>query len=274
MLLKNSSVCISDSEICFSSLRCSFLALSLSWFFNLKILTRRAFQDGFSRNETIHKTVKLSLKVGNKLISFIGILGVGLFAIAAIVGGLLIDNYSVISQFISESFAINTQYGRALRTFGYVPSGILVTIFCFCAVKFFPKSKSVKVGFYGLAIFYGLGTILIGLFPCDAGCNIELIESSIAQFIHNTAASLTYIFVPINIIGIGIGLRQFPNYNRLSLIAITSGIVSAFFVFILIADPESDFKGLYQRIIESIFIIWIICCALRIMNGSTERING
>jgi hypothetical protein len=231
-------------------------------------------QDAFSRNETIHKTVKLSLKVGNKLISFIGLLGVGLFAVAAIVGGLLIDNYSLIGQFISESFAINTAYGWLLRTFGYVPSGILVAIFCFSAVKFFPKSKFIKVGFYGLAIFYGLGTIIIGLFPCDAGCNIELTESSLAQLIHNTAASLTYIFVPISIIGIGIGLRQFPNYNLISLIAITSGIVSAFFVFILIADPESDFKGLFQRIIESIFSIWIVCCALRIMNSSTERTKG
>tara|TARA_R110000744_G_scaffold248339_1_gene364734 strand:- start:2001 stop:2171 length:171 start_codon:yes stop_codon:yes gene_type:complete len=56
--------------------------------------------------------------MSNKTVAYIGILGVSLFAIAAIVGPLLIEDYSVISQYISESFASNTEYGWYLQYFG------------------------------------------------------------------------------------------------------------------------------------------------------------
>lgn len=206
--------------------------------------------------------------MNNKLVANIGIIGVVLFAIAAVVGGLLIDNYSEISQFISESFAVDTEYGRYLQYVGYVPSGILITIFCFNAFKFFPTSKSIKAGFCSLGIFYGLGTILVGIFPCDTGCNVNMVDPSMAQLIHNATAALSYIFIPISMIGISLGLKLFPNYKRLYQIAITAGIISAFFIYMLLSNPESEFRGLLQRIIESIFILWIVSAALKIKNGS------
>ena len=49
--------------------------------------------------------------MNNKLTFLIGILGVSLFVISSIVGGLLIENYNILSQFISESYAIDTEYG-------------------------------------------------------------------------------------------------------------------------------------------------------------------
>ena len=99
--------------------------------------------------------------MSNKLIAYIGILGVSLFAITAIVGPLLIDDYSVISQYISESFASNTEYGWYLQYFGYVPSGILIAAFCITAPKYLPESKLIIAGFLGLLIFYGIGTVTV-----------------------------------------------------------------------------------------------------------------
>ena len=209
--------------------------------------------------------------MSNKSIFFLGVLGVSLFAISSIVGGFLIKNYSITSQYISETFAIDTEYGMALRIFGYIPSGILITIFSFLGLKHFPPSKLTKIGFYGLGVFYGIATVIVGLFPCDSGCNKEFIDPSNSQVIHNLTASLTYIFVPISIIIIGIGLKRLTNYNRLSIIAITSGIISILFVYLLFSDPTSEFLGLYQRIIESMFIIWILTCAFTIKNQNTSR---
>jgi len=200
----------------------------------------------------------------NKLVAYIGILGVSLFAIAAIVGPLLIEDYSVVSQYISESFAINTEYGGYLQYFGYIPSGILITIFCFSAPRKLPSAKLIVAGFFGLALFYGLGTILVGIFPCDAGCPTDVINSSLAQLIHNAVASLTYIFFPICLIGIGLGLKKFENYERLSQIAMITGIVSGIFIFSLFSDPNSGYRGILQRIIETSFIVFMVCSALRI----------
>ncbi|WP_299317853.1 DUF998 domain-containing protein [uncultured Maribacter sp.] len=200
----------------------------------------------------------------NKLVAYIGILGVSLFAIAAIVGPLLIEDYSVVSQYISESFASNTEYGQYLQYFGYVPSGILITIFCFSVPKYFPSSKLIVAGFFGLALFYGLGTVLVGFFPCDAGCPTDVIDSSLAQLIHNAVASLTYIFFPICLIGIGLGLKKFENYERLSQIAMITGIISGIFIFSLFSDPNSGYRGVLQRVIEISFITFMVSSALRI----------
>ncbi len=204
--------------------------------------------------------------MNNKVTFFIGILGVGLFVVSSIIGGILIENYSLTSQYISETYAIDTEYGINLRTFGFIPSGILLTIFCFLGFKYFQPSKLTKIGFYGLGIFYGLATVIVGFFPCDSGCNKEFIDPSISQVIHNLTGLLTYIFAPISIILIGIGLKQLPNYNRLSIQAITYGIISILFIYLLFSGSNPEYNGLYQRIIETMFIIWIITCAIAIKN--------
>ena len=108
----------------------------------------------------------------NKKITFlIGITGVSLLFSTFILGGLLIENYDIFSQYISESYAIDTKYGIYLRFFGYVPAGVMITLFCFLGLNYFQPNTLLKIGFYGIGIFYGLGTIVTGIFPCDSGCN-------------------------------------------------------------------------------------------------------
>jgi hypothetical protein len=202
----------------------------------------------------------------NKLLFWIGILGVAFFAISSILGGLLLEPYDSISQFISESVAVGTPYGEQLRFFGYIPSGILLTIFSFGAIKKFPSAHLITIGFCGLALFYGIASIVVGLFPCDIGCNKDLIDLSLSQLIHNLTGFLTYIFVPISMLLISIGLRKSKQYLQLSTFGIVCSVLCLVFVG-LVSDPLSNLAGLYQRIIESLFIFWFIACAIAIKNG-------
>ena len=120
-----------------------------------------------------------------------------------------------------------------------------------------------QIGFYGIGIFYGLATVIVGIFPCDSGCNKELIAPSSSQLIHNFVALLTYLFVPVFMILIGLGLKKSHN-NIFSLQSIVCGAISILFVLILVSNLNSEYIGLYQRIIESAFVIWIIFCAILI----------
>ena len=210
--------------------------------------------------------------MSNKFTFFIGILGVSLFVVSSIVGGFLIENYSFKSQLLSETYAIDTEYGLVLRSLGFIPSGILLTIFAFVGFKKLPQSKLTKIGFYGLGVFYGIATIIVGFFPCDSGCNKQFMDPSISQVIHNLTGLLTYIFVPISIILIGIGLKKSSIYYRLSIQGITYGIISILFVYLFFSDPNSEYIGLYQRIVETVFIIWIITCAIAIKNKNQQII--
>lgn len=204
--------------------------------------------------------------MNNKLTFLIGIVGASLFIISSILGGLLIDNYSIISQYISESYAIDTEYGMVLRTFGYIPSGIFIAVFCFTGVRFFAPTKLLNIGFYGIGLFYGLATVVVGMFPCDSGCNKDFIDPSTSQLIHNFMGLLTYLFVPVLIILIGLELKKIQKNTVFPLQSIVLGVISFLFVYVLFLNSNSKYIGLYQRIIELVFILWVVFCAIAIKN--------
>jgi hypothetical protein len=211
--------------------------------------------------------------MNERMIFWTGIIGATLFSAASILGGFQFDDYNPLSQYISETYAIGTPYGQILRYFGHIPSGFFLTIFAFSALRKFPKSSLIKAGFWGIGIFYGIATIVVGIFPCDKGCNKELVDPSISQLIHNLTGLLTYIFVPISIVAIGLGLRQLKIQNGLSKIALLCGLNCIVFTCVLLPDPLTKYAGLYQRIIEGTFIIWIIACSVYIKNGNLLTIK-
>lgn len=60
-----------------------------------------------------------------------------LFTFTIIIAGYLYPDYSHISQFISESNAINAKYGFYLRWLGFIPSGIFFCEFFFSLGKIY-----------------------------------------------------------------------------------------------------------------------------------------
>tara|TARA_B100000768_G_C11129307_1_gene311040 strand:- start:52 stop:678 length:627 start_codon:yes stop_codon:yes gene_type:complete len=206
----------------------------------------------------------------NKKVTFlIGIIGVSLLFSAFVLGGLLIENYDIFNQYISESYAIDTKYGIYLRVFGYAPGGVMISLFCFLGLNYFQPNTLLKIGFYGIGIFYGLGTIFTGIFPCDSGCNRELIDPSFSQIAHNFSALLMYVLTPLFMILIGLGLKK-STYMSFSIQCLLLGIISSFFVITLGSDLSSEYIGIYQRIIEFLFILWVVLCAFEIKkNGYT-----
>lgn len=182
-------------------------------------------------------------------VSTIGITGITLFVIAAIAGAFLIPGYSHVSEHISESYAIDTKYGFYLRLLGYIPSGILLLLFGFTASKHLPKNRTTSLAMKGIGLFYGGGTLLTGLFPCDAGCNKEMIAPSVAQLIHNLSGLFTYVAVPFFVIALGASALKWKG-TSLGKTILLCGIVALLFAVVFFAQLNSAYGGLYQRILE------------------------
>lgn len=203
----------------------------------------------------------------NKTTTFwFGIFGVILFIIPTVLGGFQFETYSHISQFISESYASGTPYGIYMRLLGFIPSGILIALFAFSASMLLPKPRLAKISLIGFGLFYGIGTIIVGVFPCDTGCNKEFINPSISQIIHNSSGALTYLFVPACVILIGIGSRKWNNGKSISILSIVCGAAALGSSLMLSNDPTGDYIGLFQRIIESFMLFWLINFAFYIKN--------
>lgn len=199
--------------------------------------------------------------VQKKAYSF-GILGAVFFIITTFLAGLQFENYSHTSQLISESYAIDTPFGIYLRLFGFIPSGIFIFLFAIHAKRIFSSSKKVKLGLSLFGIFYGLATVVVSIFPCDAGCNKELIDPSTSQLIHNSTGLFTYLFVPITILLIGSGVKTEKKYGYLSKLSLTLGMLSFLFVMIFFGALASPVIGLIQRMAEGTILLWMILFAI------------
>jgi len=199
--------------------------------------------------------------MSGKIALWCGILGVSSFIVATIAGGMLFPGYSHISQLISESYAIGTPFGTHLRFFGIIPSGILLATFAFFALKTIPSTTKEKLGFAGIGIFYGLATIVVGIFPCEAGCNPEMLNPGLSQIIHNLSGFLTYLFVPVCLVILGLAALKWPNAKHVAAMGFICGLTSFAFVWILAIDFESSYAGLYQRITEGAILLWILICS-------------
>lgn len=204
-----------------------------------------------------------------QIIFWSGLIGVLLFASASIIGGLQIEGYSEISQYISESYATGIPNSNYLRLM-YMASGLLLTLFALIAPSCLPKSRAMKIGFGLFAIFYGLFTIVTGFFPCDLGCPSEGIDLSISQFIHNTSGLLTYAVVPFCLIGLGISFRKFTRTKRLGGFSLLSGIMAFAFVLLLFGNPTGPLIGLFQRMVELSILVWVTYCCFFIVRTVEE----
>jgi hypothetical protein len=207
--------------------------------------------------------------MSQKVLSMVGVLGVGLFAATALLGGLLIENYQWTSQLISETYAIDTEYGWELRMYGFVASGLLIGLFCFLARRHFSASGLATLGMFGIGIFYGLATVVVSFFPCDSGCNKEFIDPSLSQFIHNAVGFLTYALVPVFILLVGQGLKATKDvvYARQSTII---GLLSIVGVGVFFMNANGSFAGLFQRLVEGAFVIWVLITAYWVARTSPQ----
>ena len=196
--------------------------------------------------------------MNNKITFWFGIFGALFFIVPSILGGFQFQNYSHISQFISESYAIGSPYGIYMRVLGYIPSGLLISIFAFSALNLLPKSNLLRLGLISFGVFYGIGGIIVGVFPCDIGCNKEFLNPSISQIIHNFSGALTYLIVPFSLVLIGISARKWNNGKSISTIALICGAIAFVFAALITNAPAGKYIGLFQRIIESSILFWLI----------------
>ncbi len=194
----------------------------------------------------------------NKLTNYTGILGAVLFIITTIIGGYLFDDYSHISQYISESYASGTEYGHLLRWIGYVPSGLLMGGFCFVIANQFKNNKNVFYGLIGFGILYGLFTSFVSVFPCDFGCNRDYSDASISQLLHSVLSVLTYTLTPVTLFLVGVGLKKIENSQTLSKFTLLMGLIGLVFGMVFLFNANSPIAGLLQRITDAVYLFWLI----------------
>lgn len=113
------------------------------------------------------------------------------------------------------------------------------------------------MGFVGVAIGHGFGTIICAIYNYDAGCNPKFINLIASQIIHDLMGMITYLIVIFSIVLITVTSRKPKNSVQLTeVIYLISAIRFTIVKVVLDLNLNSACKELIQRIIEgSIFLL-------------------
>lgn len=102
-------------------------------------------------------------------LALVGIVGPLLYILLTIVLGLLWEGYNPIRDTQSELGAVDSPYGDLMNVAGFV--GLGVTISGFAAAYFLLlRGGLVKALAVALLTVAAVGMVVVGFFPCDAGC--------------------------------------------------------------------------------------------------------
>jgi uncharacterized membrane protein YhaH (DUF805 family) len=135
-------------------------------------------------------------------------------------------------------------------------------LFCFFAVKHIPKNRRSSIALKGIGLFYGGGTILTGIFPCDAGCNKEMINPSVAQLIHSLSGLFSYTTAPFFVIMLGLVAVKWKDAGYTGKVILLCGFVSLIFAVLFFSQLNSPYGGLIQRILEGSILFAILITAI------------
>jgi hypothetical membrane protein len=181
--------------------------------------------------------------------------------VAIAVAGQFEPGYSHVSQFVSELGAFGASHQRVFNYGGLFSSGLLTVLFAlgmYTRVK--PRTWFIASSL--LVAFAGFGRLVAGVFPCDAGCDME--DMSIPATIHALAgfvALTSGAFAPLLL---ATGLRR---QRQSPLFPLSVGLGSACLILVIILfglGRGLPYVGVLQRLILAAFYGWVVVVALKI----------
>lgn len=190
-----------------------------------------------------------------KFLTLGGIIGSILFTVITLLSGYLQTDYDSLNNFVSELGATNSSTELLMNLLGFIPSGILFSLFGISLLIFVSEKLNSKIGSL-LIVVFGLGMSLAGIFSCDPGCPPF---GTIESIIHDRISAVTFISAILGIILMGISFKKMNTFRNISIYSILTGFISGILLIIMINSFESRYlTGLWQRLLLLSIFSWAI----------------
>ncbi|MBP9145935.1 MAG: DUF998 domain-containing protein [Thermoanaerobaculia bacterium] len=188
-----------------------------------------------------------------------GLLGAFVALLFPVLGAAGTPGYRHASQYISELGAFGAPQAQLVNWAGFLPAGILMTLFAWFAWRALPASPAATLGLAGLALF-ALGYVAVAFFPCEPGCLPA--ESSLSQTLHNLLGLAGYITAPPALFALGWAARSWPGARYLATLGFVGGGLAL--AGLLGLSPDFAYVGLSQRLLEGSVLGWVVACSLHL----------
>jgi len=198
----------------------------------------------------------VELPISNTVLSRIGfaalVLGLVALVMCVVWGGAVYPDYDHARQFMSELGATGSTTGTAVSNWGFVPNGILVTVFCVMAAWMLRHSALAVIACLLLAL-NGVGMAGAGVFPCDFECGRS--DPTVVAQLHDLFAGVGYLCA---ITGVGVAcVWAFRIGARwLAVLSVITVMISVIGFTAIVAEVE--LAGLFQRAMETALAVFML----------------
>jgi len=202
-----------------------------------------------------------------------GVIGPIVFVALIVVGGVLYEGYSHVSQKISELGGEGAEYAL-LQNLNFIMLGVLVIGFSWALARWFGPSF---LGPALIALFGLSSSIANGLLPCDLGCSGE----TTVGLLHNITGMAGFLAA---ILGMFVLARRWQSdsrwkshvdFTRRAAFVAIGGLV--WFVATQALDAQAT-AGLAQRVFAGALLLWIATTAARlareVASADDTRLNS
>lgn len=199
---------------------------------------------------------------GLSRIAFVALVaGLGILLTAVVWGGSAYPGYDHARQFMSELGATGAPTGPMVSNWGFVPNGVLITVFCLLAAWILRRSALAVVACLMLAL-NGAGMTGAGVYPCDFECSRS--DPSPAALLHDLFGGLGYLCA---IVGVGLAALWARRSNAPWLAPIGLGALIVSVVGFSAVIAEVELAGLFQRAMEMALAVFMLALGWALVQG-------
>ena len=187
--------------------------------------------------------------------------GLGVLLAAVVWGGSVYPGYDHARQFMSELGATGAVTGSRVSNWGFVPNGVLITVFSLLAAWILRRS-ALAVAACLLLAANGVGMAGAGVYPCDFECSRS--DPTAAAVLHDLFGGLGYLCA---ILGVGLASLWARNSDApwLAPLGVVVLIVSVIGFYGVVAEVE--LMGLFQRAMETALAVFMLAIGWALMKG-------
>lgn len=204
-----------------------------------------------------------------RLAAVSGITAPVLWAILAVVGGLLRPGYNPLTQAVSELGEAGAPLGSALAQRGVVGSfGLLTIVLAVALHGSIGAGRGSKAGPSLVATFGVFITLQALFFPCDPGC----VNTSFTGEMHGWTGLAAFLALMLGMLAISQRMKKDGRWKSYRLYSVATVVVyvGLYIGFVLGYEVVSGLgvQGVMQRIVLGVPILWVEVVAIRLLRLS------
>jgi hypothetical membrane protein len=198
-------------------------------------------------------------RVGRAL-ALVGVIGPLDYLMLVTVLGLGWEGYDPIRDTQSELGAVNSPYRLVMNVAGFM--GVGVSILAFAAAYWLLLRRSLAMTLAtGLLVVAGVGMVVVGFFPCDAGC----VDVTATGRLHSAFSMPGAIGLPAAAMLSALAFRRDGRFGMAwQLVSFWLGLATLVSGPLIAAELVGGVNGLVQRAAMWVPLVWMMTVSIRL----------